>query len=174
MSDRARSPRPPATFATVRSEHESIFPALPVLAPQNVVSHMSLFSFLGTYQEDRSDGEDESDNERSHMSSKKDFDFSFIGTYRDRSDDESDSDHSHLNPSSSMSEEEDEQECMCHTGADSFELPQSPAAVETPVEGQEDSDDEPSPWKDSKAKKGIIEQLKNDKAAIHSMDPKES
>ena len=102
------------------------------------------FSFLDTYR-DRSNGGDESENERSHVSSKKDFDFSFIG-YRDRIDDEdeSDSDHSHLIPSSSMSEEEgnDEQECMCHTGADSFELPQSPAAAETPVEGLEDSDDE--------------------------------
>ena len=39
------------------------------------------FSFLDTYR-DRSDDEDESDNERSQMSSKKDDDFSFLDTYR--------------------------------------------------------------------------------------------
>ena len=39
------------------------------------------FSFLDTYR-DRSNGGDESENERSHVSSKKDFDFSFIG-YRE-------------------------------------------------------------------------------------------
>jgi len=37
------------------------------------------FSFLDTYR-DRSDDEDESDNERSQMSSKKDDDFSFLDT----------------------------------------------------------------------------------------------
>ena len=39
------------------------------------------FSFLDTYR-DRSNGGDEGENERSHVSSKKDFDFSFIG-YRE-------------------------------------------------------------------------------------------
>jgi len=97
------------------------------------------FSFLDTYR-DRSDGEDESENERSHMSL-----FSFLGTYQeDRSDgeDESDNERSQTSSSSSFSvlEGNDEQECMYYTDADSFELAQSPAAVETPVEGLDDSD----------------------------------
>ena len=102
------------------------------------------FSFLDTYR-DRSNGGDESENERSHVSCelKEGLWLFFHWLPRDRIDDEdeSDSGHSHLIPSSSMSEEggNDEQECMCHTGADSFELPQSPAAAETPVEGLEDS-----------------------------------
>ena len=37
------------------------------------------FSLLDTYR-DRNDDEDESDNERSQMSSKKDDDFSFLDT----------------------------------------------------------------------------------------------
>eukprot|EP00574_Skeletonema_japonicum_P001218 CAMPEP_0201739072 /NCGR_PEP_ID=MMETSP0593-20130828/45583_1 /ASSEMBLY_ACC=CAM_ASM_000672 /TAXON_ID=267983 /ORGANISM="Skeletonema japonicum, Strain CCMP2506" /LENGTH=152 /DNA_ID=CAMNT_0048233313 /DNA_START=42 /DNA_END=497 /DNA_ORIENTATION=+ len=91
------------------------------------------FSFLDTYR-DRSDDEDESDNERSQMSSKKDDDFSFLDTYRgDRSDDEdqSDSDHSHSNSSSSMSEVEgnDEEECVYYTGADSLSYPKVRASI---------------------------------------------
>ena len=51
--------------------------------------------------------------------------------------------------------------------------PQSPVAPDTPVEGQEDSDGEPSPWKDSKAKKRIIAELKKDNSTIHAMEVKE-
>mmetsp|Transcript_12008 Transcript_12008/g.19841 ORF Transcript_12008/g.19841 Transcript_12008/m.19841 type:complete len:438 (-) Transcript_12008:41-1354(-) len=47
------------------------------------------FSFLETYQEDRSNGEDESDNERSQMSSKEDDDFSILEV----NDEEEDSDN---------------------------------------------------------------------------------
>ena len=53
--------------------------------------------------------------------------------------------------------------------------PKSPVAPDTPVEveGQEDSDGEPSPWKDSKAKKRIIAELKKDNSTIHAMEVKE-
>ena len=73
-----------------------------------------------------------------------DDDFSFLDTYRDRSndEDESDSEHSHMNSSSSSSDGEDNEQDRTYTGVDSFELPQSPAAADTPVEGQEDSNDE--------------------------------
>jgi len=71
------------------------------------------FSFLETYQE-RSNDEDESDNERSQMSSSSSF--------------------------SVFSEGNDEQECT-FTCTTSFDLPKSPVGPDT-SESQEDSDNE--------------------------------
>jgi len=80
-------------------------------------------------------------------------DFSFLhNNYRDRNDDDDESD-----ASSSDGEEDDEQSCT-YVGV----TPQSPVSVpDSPCdnqggEGQEDSDGEPSPWRDSKAKHRII------------------
>ena len=79
-------------------------------------------------------------------------DFSFLhNNYRDRNDDDDESD-----ASSSDGEEDDEQSCT-YVGV----TPQSPVSVpDSPCdnqggEGQEDSDGEPSPWRDSKAKHRI-------------------
>ena len=90
-----------------------------------------------------------------------DDEFPFLDTYRERSNDEDESDNegSQTSSSSSVSENNDEQEFVYTSCATSFDLPQTPVAHGgTPVGGQEDSDDddkedEPSPWRGSKAEK---------------------
>jgi hypothetical protein len=89
-----------------------------------------------------------------------DDEFSFLDTYRERSNDEDESDNegSQTSSSSSVSENNDEQEFVYTSCATSFDLPQTPVAHGTPVGGKEDSDDddkddEPSPWRGSKAEK---------------------
>ena len=95
--------------------------------------------------------------------------FSFLDTYRERSDDEDESDNERYHTSSS-----DEQEFVYNTSAASFDLPGSPAAPNNHKDSDEDDeDDEPSPWRGSKAKRRIIEKLKDDESPIHSMDPTE-
>jgi len=74
-----------------------------------------------------------------------------------------------------MSSSDDEQECT-YTCTTSFDPPLSPVGPDTPVEGQEDSadeDEEPSPWRGSKAKRLIIEKLMDDESSIHAMEPTE-
>ena len=91
----------------------------------------------------------------------------------------SDNEGSQTSSSSSVSENNDEQEFVYTSYATSFDLPQTPVAHGTPVGGgQEDSDDddkddEPSPWRGSKAKRHIITKLMDDESPIHSMDPTE-
>jgi len=108
-----------------------------------------------------------------------DNDFSFLDTYRDKcnGEDESDDDRSQIYIGSSSSDAEDNEQDCNYIGVDSFDFepPQSPVAPDTPVEveGQEDSDGEPSPWKDSRAKKRIIVELKKDNSTIHAMEVKE-
>ena len=105
--------------------------------------------------------------------------FSFLDTYREKSDDEDESDNerSQTSSSSSVSEGSDEQEFVYNTSArPRFGLPESPAAAPNNHDDDsddEDDDDEPSPWRGSKAKRRIIEKLKDDESPIHSMDPTE-
>jgi len=109
----------------------------------------------------------------------EELDFDFLGTYRDKSTDEDDSDDDdrsemHIglaSPSFDSSRENHEQDGTS-IGVDSFDPPQSPVAQDIEVEGHEDSDGEPSPWRNSKAKKRIIVELKDNTSCIHSMNIK--
>ena len=108
----------------------------------------------------------------------EDLDYDFLkGPYRDKSTDEDDSDDDRseimyigtASSSSDSSREDHEQDCTS-IGVDSFDPSQSPVAQDTEVEGHEDSDGEPSPWRNSKAKKRIIVELKDNNSCIHSMN----
>ena len=108
-----------------------------------------------------------------------DNDFSFLDTYRDKcnDEDESDDDRSQIYIGSShpMQNTMNKTAPILVLTVLTLSRPKSPVAPDTPVEveGQEDSDGEPSPWKDSKAKKRIIAELKKDNSTIHAMEVKE-
>jgi len=102
--------------------------------------------------------------------------FGFLHNHR--GEEETDSSSSSSEEEGEVEVEEDEQPCTHFGIIDSFEEPQSPAiaALDSPTESQEGQETEDcdnrqqSPWRDSKAKQRIINELKDENSAIHSME----